>query len=339
MATASSQHEGFHRRTKQALGVEARSIVSRLCHINKALGTKTTRMGKALSAAAAENYFKEREDPLLERLALKQERRDPEEQRHLEIRADLTASHKQSAKQHNDIVRRGQQHHFQVAQALTSLAVDNQNSFDQICERLDGIERRLDEHHQHKTRKSLAHRARGGRPVCGHIFRCGALKGQTCQRAQPCPHHQRKAYQERKRQPAQEALQDHECGLQPAQEQWELDGGKVLGGLETNQELYKQHGGKELDGLETNQELDGTAWSQSRSGRRNGAGAIARSPASPECILPPSLQRGRRGVAPRASFRPPLGADDQQAHVVTVRLRHVEKRAEEEFRTGSPSLS
>ena len=62
MATASSQHEGF-RRTKQALDVEARPIVSRLCHINKALGTKTTRKGKALSAAAAENYFKEREDP------------------------------------------------------------------------------------------------------------------------------------------------------------------------------------------------------------------------------------------------------------------------------------
>ena len=117
MATASSQHEGF-RRTKQALDVEARPIVSRLCHINKALGTKTTRKGKALSAAAAENYFKEREDPLLKRLALKQERRDLEEQRHLEIRADLTASHKQSAKQHNDIVRRGQQHHFQDVQAL-----------------------------------------------------------------------------------------------------------------------------------------------------------------------------------------------------------------------------
>ena len=118
MATASSQHEGFHRRTKQALDAEARSIVSRLCHINKALGTKTTRKGKALSAAAAENYFKEREEPLLKRLALRQERRDLEELRHLEIRADLTASHKQSAKQHNDIVRRGQQRHFQDVQAL-----------------------------------------------------------------------------------------------------------------------------------------------------------------------------------------------------------------------------
>ena len=63
MATASSQHEGFHRRTNQALDVEARPSVSRLCLVNKALETKTTRKGKALSAAAAEYYFKEREGP------------------------------------------------------------------------------------------------------------------------------------------------------------------------------------------------------------------------------------------------------------------------------------
>ena len=307
MATSSSQNDGFHRRTKQALDVDARSSVCRLCLINKALGTKTTRKGKALSAAAEEDYYKEREELLLKQLALKQERRDLEQQRHLEIRADLAASQKQSAKQHNDIVKRGQQHHFQVVQALTSLAVDNQNSFDQICERLDGMERRLDEHHQHKTCKSPAHRDGGG-PVCGHIFRCGALKCQACQRTQPCSHHQRKAYQETKRRPAQEALQDHECGLQPAQQ---LHGGKELDGLETNQELYQQHGGKELDGLDTNQELvelpggkepDGLEPEQQRSAK-SGQDHCSESSQSGMYSSPDSSSRKKRRCVP--SLIPP----------------------------------